>query len=497
MARVPLECNHQHQHHDEGFQHFKHIKILGSTLDDLTPQVKGKKEVSLTHKLYVNISPFLGIDIMLLSLGATFNDSYVLIKLINYINRFFILTIALISLIENILVSQSTYYASQLHWFTINVQYTFIVVSVTIYSRWRDKILTLEKQLLAITLNTQALAHEQCSGENQHHNNKCINGRQHIRFHLINISLVCTVSWIILSLLYLYLFTFTSNSLNGSSGNDKMTEASGDSKRSSHLMYLVFVPYIKHNWIIITGGVYIFFAEHLYSVKCLLLKGMKINTNNYIKSNTCKDFNSIILRHYQDCLLSHYEMMRLTRHFNGIFNIFPIMWLIYNLLQSLCLAYSFISCVYIEHQNKFDTLRVYETLFTHLTNMLTAIIILCRLLHLQKKSNYLADQVLLDIEVNTGVKDEINLVHQLRRKFNRKPWWLKYKSSKHCIERKIKFIQTIQSTNHYRVNLINVLSEYNIFSTRYTFITQISLIFLFIQLSLTLLCSLYLLVSLV
>ena len=506
MTRVPLEYNHLHQHHDEGFQHFKHIKILTSTLDDLTPQVKGKKEVSLTHKLYANISPFLGIDIMLLSLGATFNDSYVLIKLINYINRFFILAIALLSLIENILVSQSTY-SSQLHWFTSNVQCTFIILSVAIYSRWRDNILTLEKQLQAITLKTHSLAHEQCSGEKTHHHNKCIiDCSKSIRFHLTNISLVWTTCYLTLSLLYLYLFTFASTSLSVSSdGDDEMAAhpaaaASAARRQESPylmcLVYCTFVPFVQHNWIVITGGVYILFAEHLYSVKCLLLKAMNFKKKHYyMRSNAGKDSNSILLCHYKDCLLSHFEMMRLTRHFNSIFNIFPIIWLVYNLLDSLCLASTcFTVCVSTVHQ-KIDALRVSETLFTHLTNMLTAIIVLSRLLHLQRRSNYLADQVLLDIEVNTGVKDEIHLIHQLKSKFNRKPWWLKYKSSKHSRERKIKFIQAIQSTNHHRVNLINELTEYCVFSTRYTFITYMSLIFLFIQLSLTLPCSLYLFLS--
>lgn len=500
MAQVPLECNHQHQHHDGGFQHFKHIKILGSTLDDLTPQVKGKKEVSLTHKVYVNISPLLGIDIMLISLGATFNDSYVLIKLINYTNRFLVLAIALLSLIRNLLVSQSTH-TSQLQWFTLNVQCTFIIASVTIYSRWRDNILALHKQLRAITLKSDSLSHEQCSLRGD--KNISINLSNIIRFRLINISFAWSAGYFALSLLYLYLFTVSviggEASPNGHLADNHLIAGSRHvSQYTVYLLYCTFVPFVRLNWIVITAGVYIFFSEHLYTVKCLLLKAIIVNYKGHYKGNykRVKDANSILLSHYKDCLLSHYEMMRLTRHFNSIFNIFPIMWLTYNLLDSLSLLYTCTVCVS-TLQEKMNVFAVSETLFTHLTNMLSAMIVLLRVTHLQRKSNYLANQVLLHVHVNAGVKDENDVNHLARSKCTRKakPSWFKYKSSKHSTHSESTIIHTIQSTNHYTLKLINELTHYCTLSSRYTFITYVSLIFLFIQLSLTLPCYLYLLLS--
>lgn len=458
--------------HKKNFEHFKHAKKLGSTLVTMTPQVNVKW---FNNNLY--ISPLFGIEIMLLLFGSLLKEtSSLLFKITNYINRLFIIFICILTLIR--IFSLWQYLNMDVKWFNVTVilQHLFITLTIILFIRTKKSILKLNNQLESKRIDCNLIEDEKKLFSNKYYLKKNFNFTNN---HLTIISLSWSLMYLILC--FIYSWYYLKNAENKvekyfSFLFYKIGEVKLYHRLLIYLLYATFVPFIRQNWIVITAGVYIFFIEYLHQVNLLVLKSIKLNREYYKSNKFIQDPNYILLNHYKDSLISLYEMTHLTRKFEKIFNPLPFMWCLYNFAEFFLLCR-----IIVKNQ---DGIFI-SSLFSYLTNILIIIIVSSRVTTLQINSKSHADQIILDIEVGSHIRDQI--LFSMKRKRSYTPWWMKSNltrkssSSSSSSERERK--EKTQLTNFYKSMLINELNNVGKFNfTGWdTFIVRKTLIIIFIE----------------
>lgn len=493
----PVKCQAR------SFQHFKHAKKLGWTLESMTPKVKVKW---FYHSSWLEmISPLFGVNFLLFSLGSGVKDASFALKIVNYFNRLFIILVCTLTLAKTFI--HWKHLNMDAKWFSVTVilQHLFIALAVGLFVRSKRHILSFLEQLQSTTRQTNNstsnininitssninitgnnLRHRKNSHfrrikiQNGNNSNKCTNvnfiDKLNVKFHhhLTKISLIWTLIYLTLSITYTWYYLKTVQSKVKSYYSFMLYSIEEVHMQHEILVYFIystFVPFVRQNWIVITAGIYLYFIEYLNKVDLLVLKGIKFNKDNYKSQKFFKDPNLVLLNHYKDSLLNRYEIIRLIRIFENIFNPFPFMWFTYNFAEF------FLLCRIIIQQN---SARFYLALVNYVINSLVLIYVSSRVSQLQSKCQNVARKIILDIESGSLERDEVlgNLTSKNKR--NCPPWWTRSSGSIKSGE----IGEETCLTNNYKCMLINQLDECTsfCFTGWDTFTVRRTLIIIFIE----------------